>query len=251
MVISSNTLFHFTDNIDCLVSILRHEFFPQVSLENHGDLFNPPSGEFEIGVPLVSFCDLPLSQIAEHLKFYGNYGIGLRKQWGMEKGINPVMYLHSRSSFEATLDKLILSVLRDKDEEKKQLAMSIISFIKIYRGRIYRRGAYSVEKTFYDEKEWRFVPYPFVTGDKNNKTLLVKKDFFDPIKLGKINEILKNKFKLSFEPEDIRYIIVERDEEILPMVKRIEEIKGPKYSYDVLKKLTTRVISSEQIKEDF
>ena len=45
-------------------------------------------------VPMVCFCDLPMSLIDKHLKEYGPYGIGLDKGWGLKNGVAPVTYTH-------------------------------------------------------------------------------------------------------------------------------------------------------------
>lgn len=253
MVISSNTLFHFTDNIDNLINILNNEFKPHLSLENISCVFDPLS-QAENTMPLVSFCDLPLSQVSEHLKFYGDYGIGMRKEWGIKNGLNPVMYLEPNSYLTKNLRDLIETIMKKNDTEIGEIAFEISSFIKVYRGRLYKRGNYSEEKTFYDEKEWRFVPsYAGKMPLKEfiSSFIFKKEDFLDKEKLRLANEKLHSMFKLPFEPNDIKYIIVSKENEILPMVKAITEIKGRKYSYDSTQLLTTRVISTEQIKEDF
>ena len=74
--LSANTLFHFTDHIDKLVGILENEFYPNYSLENQEHI-GPVI--FEIAFPMVSFCDIPLSQTQAHTVYYGNYAIGLKK----------------------------------------------------------------------------------------------------------------------------------------------------------------------------
>ena len=98
--ISSKVLFHFTTSMVYLKSILKNGFFPHYCPEYRLD----PDDKAEASkgcrplhaAPLVSFCDLPLSLIRNHLKEYGNYGIGLKKNWGLRNGVTPVMYTHYR-----------------------------------------------------------------------------------------------------------------------------------------------------------
>lgn len=41
---------------------------------------------------MVSFCDLRLSELAEHICTYGCYGIGMSKKWAVDNMLNPVSY---------------------------------------------------------------------------------------------------------------------------------------------------------------
>ncbi|KAA3145220.1 hypothetical protein F1988_02475 [Alistipes indistinctus] len=50
---------------------------------------------FILGIPMVSFCDIPLTRTNDFRSRYGNHAIGLNKLWGMDKGINPVFYVHN------------------------------------------------------------------------------------------------------------------------------------------------------------
>jgi len=45
-------------------------------------------------------------------------------------------------------------------------------------------------------------------------------------------------------------LIVRREDEIVPLIRQIELIKG-KYGFDEVKLLSSRVISAEQIRSDF
>jgi hypothetical protein len=254
MVISSNTLFHFTSSLEMLVNILKNEFSPHLSLEFISEILDSQNKEEDRTIPMVSFCDLPLSQVGEHLSFYGKYGIGMRKEWGIRNKLNPVMYIEPNSNLSNHLNRLITTLIKSEARDIGLIVFDIMSFIKVYRGRMYRNGGYSEERIFYDEKEWRFVPshlgkIPF--NEFLDYFFLIEKDFLDQNKLQLANEKLSSIFKLSFEPNDIKYIIVSKENEILPMVKAITEIKGSKYSYDLLQLLTTRIISADQIKEDF
>lgn len=59
-----------------------------------------------------------------------------------------------------------------------------------------------------------------------------------------------SKYCLTFEPKDIKYIIVENEEQILPLTAKLKEIKK-KYSYEEIQILTTRIITSNQLIQDF
>ena len=95
--LSSNTLFHYTD-FECLMKILEEGFKPNHSLENFEFLFdkenNIKNNHF---IPMVSFCDIPISSSKKHIFTYDKYAIGLSRKWGEDNGLNPVMYI-SRNS---------------------------------------------------------------------------------------------------------------------------------------------------------
>ena len=110
MTISSDTLFHFTNSVDNLLNILINEFRPRYCLENTGKIFIE-SGELQQAFPMVCFCDLPLSQSSHHLDFYGSYGIGMKKEWGIKNSINPVFYLHSQSSLSTSITVLLKYII--------------------------------------------------------------------------------------------------------------------------------------------
>ena len=87
----SHTLFHFTDKIETLKLILMNGFWPRFCLEDVSWLKYP---DFDfIAYPMVCFCDIPLSRVNEHVSFYGEYGLGLTKDWAVRNGITPVQYI--------------------------------------------------------------------------------------------------------------------------------------------------------------
>ena len=81
MALSSDTLIHFTNSKEALKGILADNFkikYCQETIKLHGV-------EEVLHIPMVSFCDIPLSQIKNHISSYGNYGIGLSKKWALKK----------------------------------------------------------------------------------------------------------------------------------------------------------------------
>ena len=263
---SSGTLFHFTKSLENLIGILEKDFLPRYCLEEmsvSGAIDR--SGKDSMAFPMVCFCDIPLSRLREHLDLYGGYGIGLTKEWGMLKGISPVTYVHEESGsyrvFQGIWDKLReLNDLREKDSQnnKKRFdsfeeLVEFASYMKPCEGHMFRDGGF-VQKNFYEEREWRYVPHLVGKSfEKNSKVLvrLTKEDYLDSIKLELANRVLGFSEKLDFSPPDIRYLFVRNESEILPFVKSVEGIKGTKYSPNTVRLLTTRIMSSDRISLDF
>jgi len=76
-------LFHFTTKAG-LFGILENTF--SISYAREKIIGNRKSAQF--AVPMVSFCDLRLSQLKDHMDKYGNFGIGLTKEWANRNGLN-------------------------------------------------------------------------------------------------------------------------------------------------------------------
>jgi hypothetical protein len=112
-ILSSDTLFHFT-TWDNLIGILENEFYPKFSLEKFSFKNNISNIS---AVPMISFCDIPLSQIKLHVNRYGSYGIGLKKEWGITKGINPVLYIEKNSNLSSDIYNLFINIIRKNKEE--------------------------------------------------------------------------------------------------------------------------------------
>lgn len=242
--ISSSTLFHFTNSMDNLLNILENDFSPHYCLE----VFTQKDDELEeYAIPMVSFCDLPLSLIKNHLNHYGKYGIGLSKAWGIAKGITPVLYIHNNSILLSLVDELH-PLIKTRNAMDFELSKTIYtSYVKPYEGTAFRHGEYIKSVRFYDEREWRYVPN---TKSAFDSAFLSKDIYLFSIHKKLLEEKFAQQYKLTFTPNDIHYIIVEKETEILPMIRDIEKIKG-KYNLDDVRILTTRIISSERIKEDF
>ncbi|TSA21539.1 hypothetical protein D4R75_06055 [bacterium] len=250
--VSANTLFHFTDKRENLVSILTHEFRPHYCLEDLRVMANSRDDNLELAMPMVCFCDLPLMQIKRHLTFYGNYGIGLIKKWGMNNRICPVLYTYPKSPVGEAITALIDSLdTMSSDPNVRTTASDRLSrvscYIKPYQGNLWKNGQYIPDVKFYNEREWRFIPE---SSTETMWPILEKQEFLDEVKRATYNATVFQQFRLSFDPRDIRYIVVKTDNEILSMVRSIRDIKG-RFDADTVDLLITRIISAEQIRDDF
>ncbi|WP_456439821.1 abortive infection system antitoxin AbiGi family protein [Psychroserpens sp.] len=252
MGLSSNSVIHFTPNISNLKGILKNGFDIRYCRET----FLSKSKKRDLLVPMVSFCDTPFSQIIEHIKSYGSYGIGLSKNWAESKGLNPVLYLEKNSTLsENILSQLYLKIKGNKRSildlsEKDRQVFDVLRYIKNYQGDLKRTEKKIITNyRFSDEREWRYVL------DTKIKHLIFGNipNSWDEknIQLAKISENKKiEKHKLTFSPEDISYIIIKNENQRDGVIQTLEKVNG-KHAHQAVKRLTSRIISTEQLITDF
>ncbi|HGF3751173.1 TPA: abortive infection system antitoxin AbiGi family protein, partial [Vibrio parahaemolyticus] len=103
----SQTLFHFTKNLDFVKNILTDGFWPRYCLEDFSWYIHNID---YIAFPMVCFCDIPLSRIKEHVGFYGEYGVGVTKEWAIANRLNPVSYLSRTSNYGSAVNNLFKNI---------------------------------------------------------------------------------------------------------------------------------------------
>lgn len=211
---------------------------------------------------MVSFCDIRLSQLDEHTHKYGEFGFGLTKEWAERKHLHPVLYMSKSSLLFSKYNKRI-RVLKNKliplwerrgcldhNEQKKfELLKSeysdlynLLRYMKNYKGKLIRDGEVKNENfIFADEKEWRYVPEPFL-GDMwpslNWERIITpeEKNSFS----SKFSE-----FNIGFNLDDIKYVIVPNDTYLSQVIDILSE-------YDDFKNEQLRkVLTITQVKDDF
>ncbi len=117
MAISSSSLFHFTSgDLSTLKSILNSGFRVNRYKEIH-PLDSMTS--LHVHVPMVCFCDIPLTLVKKHTEIYcyngGEkvYALGMTKEWSIENGLNPLIYLNQESHLARILQRLDVSTTKD------------------------------------------------------------------------------------------------------------------------------------------
>lgn len=248
-----STLFHFTEK-QWLFEILKSTFRVSYAREK----ITGPNNERKYAVPMVSFCDIKLAEIKYFIeKEYGNFGIGLTKEWANRNGLNPVLYLNRDCELADNLIEGLngmyshISRLNNLNDIKKMTKsyhniMNMYRYVKNYEGELTRKGKEPESNyRFADEREWRYVP-PLETIDvepfvaiSNIASDKQKKEYNR-----KISHI-----RLSFQPEDIKYLFVEKESDITELIDHLDYAKS-KYSPEIRRKLASRILTVEQIKND-
>ena len=247
----SHTLFHFTSSLDNLTKILTSGFWPRYCSEDFR-WYNEALGY--VAYPMVCFCDIPLTRITDHTMFYGRFGIGMKRDWAIRAGLNPVMYLSYNSPIRTNVLNLARQGQEDpnffpSDEHRKiqvDAILNLISVIKPIEG-VMEVGdpPRLLPKEFYLENEWRFVPQL----EQGRICIPIQK--FRTSK-DEYNEYTFNNCLLKYSLDDIQYLFVEDDSAMRDILGFLNSLlltgKQTSEGVDLLK---TKLITLESIETDF
>jgi hypothetical protein len=234
-VISSNSVFHFTDSGEKLKSILKHGFQPRYSLET----FRFQKNEFNIAIPMTCFCDIPLSLIKSHIEVYGGFGIGLHKSWAIKNRLNPVLYLEDNSQLNESLAAVFQSLhLTKNDSVLYSETADILRYLKPYYGNFFRDNK---SHCFYNEREWRFVPTMANFNVEN--FYLSEEEFENQDYKERLHKILADKCRIRFLTSDIKYIFI--GDEL--MRANVEEF----LKNENMPSLISRIFITKNVEDDF
>ncbi|HHT9122472.1 MAG TPA: abortive infection system antitoxin AbiGi family protein [Candidatus Wunengus sp. YC63] len=246
--IHSKTLFHFTNQAG-LIGILQSNFRASFVKER---MSQQNGRNWDYWVPMLCFCDIPLHLISDHINQYGQYGLGLSREWALRSKLNPVFYYQPSSLLFDEFDSMMTLQHEDHSGLIKE-GMLIKSTHNIYLKTRYLLQYFkpwfgydfklNKERRFYDEREWRYVPlaegcFESIYND-DNEFASKKDEYYKKLRVP----------NLVFAPKDINYIVLHEESERYDIVQRIREIKG-KYSYRDVETLISKVITVEQIEDD-
>jgi len=246
MALSSNSLIHLTAEKNALIGILEENFRIKYCIEE----LLTSTGTLSYAVPMVSFCDIPMSEIKEHISKYGSYGIGLNREWAQNNGLNPVFYVDKNSCVGTAYYEAFVELFHAENRKVTQLSemdaklLDVYRYMKNYEADLIRNEKIERGYRYADEKEWRYVP-----KKEDAKYMVLRKDVYLKNKANANSKL--SDLRLYFEPKDIKYIIIKHESEITEFLGILRRSKGNKYSYDDVDRLTTRIITTEQIKSDF
>ena len=188
--------------------------------------------------------NLPFSELNDYIKKYGGYLIGMKRTWGKSNGLAPVWYCDSESTIlNAIIDRYNQIEVNIKNGKNftisREIFLYTLSHIKNYEGQLI---AHDFNKyRFYDEREFRSVPR-YKELKKLHPTIqpyLSEKDYQDYKRKHK-NTLIKT-LKLSFEWEDIRYIVVKRKQDIKTISELLQNLAPD---------IHPQIFTTQQILED-
>ena len=195
---------------------------------------------------MTCFCDIPISRISEHTAFYGDYGIGMTKEWGRRNSLHPLLYAVPGAVISESISTLVgITEAKPRDSKKVEdlkyeassLVFELIPYVKPIVGKMIVAGAI-VEKDFSQENEWRYVP--------DHDTFLFKNNFEE--RRAELDIEMEKKI-IQFSPCDVKYIFVKSDHEIPAIFDFIQRELG-RFPLNDLKILTSRIVSLETLSPD-
>jgi hypothetical protein len=261
-MISANTLFHFTPQFDYLESMLKGKIRPRYNMEYFPFIKDNRLGY--VAIPMICFCDLPLSEITNHTNNYGEFAIGMSKEWAQKNRITPIQYVAYNANIANYIDNQIAINRNNKSiappsPNNTQPIMPadfhdivypvkhIIEYLKPVKGRMWNTNALGGKPIyFYDEREWRYVPDICLNFKTGQLIFMDKSSFIDQNYRNQMNNIAKT-FSVKYGIDDIKYIIMPQ-RSIKPFERLIDR---PQYVFNSYKtELLSKIITIEQIKED-
>lgn len=155
---NNKSIFHYTKDYSTICRIIEEGFAPSFCIEQ----ICTTDKCIKFSVPMISFCDITLSKADEHKNKYGKFAIGVKKDWAIKNNINPIYYLNIETGISNSIVSILnahSNYIKTCDEKNTDFEMlnyiKTVSHFKNYKGDINPKLK---NITFYDEKEWRYVP---------------------------------------------------------------------------------------------
>lgn len=283
---NTSSLFHYTKKVGDLKLILENGLKPNYCKEDFSKIIDMQV----IGIPMICFCDIPISRASTFRQGkddtgYGNYALGLTKEWGIMNNINPILYVSNGSVFNAlqNYSAILAKMKYDAEKDALETVKKHPNFVQNENGkRTYTASSkipnsektlceiminhylqadkhilYGLIKPYknkdkndyinYNENEWRYV----VCND-----WLWDKDKYDKWR-GKSKLKPPSKFEpLKFNIADVNFIILENKSDVSDFVTYIRELKvfggNKKPITDEDKNiLLTKIITIDDIESNF
>ena len=197
MNIYSNAFFHRTDQWRFLTSILEEGFKAHYCKE---EIFLGKGQVSFIGIPMVCFCDIPLTHITRNN--YGKCGIAMKRSWGVGHHLEPVLYYPNDIRCQST--RMIIKAANGFATNRGDFdAYRILGYSKPVRKVIPQNGRPSDN---YIEREWRKV-----YANPSPLRWLTEEEYADYRGVNPIKPSVGT--PLVFSVDDIEFILINKTNE--------------------------------------
>lgn len=255
----TSALFHYTKNQNILINILKEGLKFSYCKEKFSD-------DLCIGIPMISFCDIPIGNSFEHSSKYGQYAIALSKDKLMNEykgALGPVNYFTSISTINVAF--MLREEGKDKDKKLKTISKSskgkdstiydngkgvmgkvlplkqaenaLQLFFRSIEYHHYSTQAISFMKAYqskyngkiqvnYDECEWRIVLPENAKLGEHKLCRWFWTEFEYNNWRNRRDDKFVNEMPLLFSVDDIEYIIVPTKDLIPNFIKRLIKLKS-------------------------
>lgn len=247
MNFSANTLFHYTNEMGKLFLILENGFQTSYSREL---LMGNGSGK-EYAVPIISFCEIPLSRVSDHVGKYGAYALGVSRDFAIANEFCKVFYLDRFSSVTKGIFAIQEYAVENFDkisdaghDRFNDGVLSLLQVIKNNIGPMLRKTKTEGEYRFFEEMEWRYAPQVYPEHNQ------IYSDFEELEKAYPAKPHLPG-ICLPLTFRDINWIIVNKTAEIPAMIDKLKtytHLFSDNIEFEIL---ISRILSVEQIQNDF
>lgn len=252
-VILPDTLFTFTTELKWMIHSLRMKMISPRYCEEDLRYLNI-NGLKRIAFPMKCFCDINLHKLGVHMACYGYYGLAFSKDWGMARKVQPIQYINQDSELRKDFTAAFRSILRENNSREskshiilKNFLLHELMYYKPYQGTFVQRTTKKkCKKCFSDECEWRFIP--------NVSVLEMPQIITEDSLVGRVLNVFsdsldgKPEVSLSFEYEDLKYIIVETSHDFYELSN---EIGNWNLNEDEKYTLLSKIIVWENSEGDF
>ncbi|NHA43747.1 hypothetical protein C1O31_09805 [Staphylococcus schleiferi] len=203
-----------------------------------------------ITFPMLCFCDIPLNQLNDHNKWYGDYAICMKKSWGIEKKLQPLHYVINTSDYIKMYQNIFNNIIsrQNIEDETFEFIFNSLFYLKHFKGQQYCEKTDKLEeKIFMDEQEWRSIKF-FDQDIETFENFYINED--SGYKKVIYNDALTklNDNRLEFKCEDIRYLIVKSEEDVIKLIK---DINKSNYNEEEKSILISKISVLDYLREDF
>jgi hypothetical protein len=231
---------------------IKHKLNPVIYLEEESMISEDLRKSFELINMILSHHGEALNRFSDRSRFnLEKIEQLVESAEGIEENkifenLNGLLAPFVKGLDEINQDQKLYGDLLDHIKQLLDGQINILRYCKNYQRDLKRDGKMYPNYRFYDEREWRFVP-SMSSGIPN----LIEDEYKKYRGGSKIKKPLLDFPVLDFSASDIKYIIVKKSSDISPLITFMRGIDNFVNNGNEVDILSTKIITVDQLNEDF